>query len=282
MWFTNYLSNKIGKITTSGTITEYTLASGAPLNITTGPEGDLWFTNWEANHVGKITTSGSVTEYKLPAGSSVGGIVSGPDNNLWFTFSGSSRIGMITPSGTITKPTEALAPVPAKVSCAPTMNAGCRALKFQYATETTAKGENQSEWGTYNGRLTKVLMEAYNPVSKKMEEPAVAEYSYDKMGRLRAEWDPRISPALKTTYGYDEEGHVTALDPPGQEPWAFTYGAAANDSGTGRLLKARRASAATELWKGEIVKNTEAPKSQDHPIWACVWPCPTANGRAPP
>jgi streptogramin lyase len=167
LWFTNYLSNKIGKITTAGTITEYTLPNEGPFNITTGPEGDLWFTNPYVNHVGKITTSGSVTEYKLPAGSSVGGLATGPDSNLWFALAGSSTIGMMTPSGTITEPTEALAPVPAKVSCAPTMNAGCRALKFQYASATTAKGENQSEWGTYNGRLTRILLEAYNRSVKK-------------------------------------------------------------------------------------------------------------------
>ena len=68
-----------------------------------------------------------------------------------------------------------------------------------------------------------------------MKETAVAEYAYDKYGRLRAEWDPRISPNLKTTYSYDEEGHVTAMTPPGQEPWTFTYGAIAGDAGTGRL-----------------------------------------------
>jgi streptogramin lyase len=58
---------------------------------------------------------------------------------------------------------------------------------------------------------------------------------------------------------------VTALDPAGQEPWAFTYGTAANDSGTGRLIKALRAPATTELWKGELVKNTEAPKITGSP-----------------
>ncbi len=157
-------------------------------------------------------------------------------------------------------PHEELAPHPG-VSCSP-MKAGCRALKFKYATETTASGENKSEWGTYKDRLEKIYLEAYNPASKEMvKRPgiAVAEYSYDKQGRLRAEWDPRISPALKTMYGYDAEGHVTALTPPGQESWAFTYGAIAGDSGTGRLIKVTQASTSAGLWKGESEADTEVP-----------------------
>ena len=39
----------------------------------------------------------------------------------------------------------------------------------------------------------KVSYEGYNPATKKMTETPipVAEYAYDKKGRLRAEWDPR-------------------------------------------------------------------------------------------
>jgi YD repeat-containing protein len=157
-------------------------------------------------------------------------------------------------------PHEELAPHPG-VSCAP-MKAGCRALKFKYATETTASGENESEWGAYKDRLEKIYLEAYNPASKEMvKEPgvAVAEYAYDKQGRLRAEWDPRVSPALKTTYGYDAEGHVTALTPPGQESWAFTYAAIPGDSGTGRLIRVTQAPGSAGLWKGEAVADTEVP-----------------------
>jgi streptogramin lyase len=161
----------------------------------------------------------------------------------------------------ITRPTEALAAHPS-VSCSPKMEPGCRSLRFTYATTTTAKGENASEWGEYEGRLTKVSYEGYNPATKKMTEPAVpvAEYSYDKSGRLRAEWDPRISPALKTEYGYDTEGHVTALTPAGQESWVFTYAAIAEDAGTGRLLKAARAPVSAGLWNGKAPVNTGAPK----------------------
>ncbi len=154
----------------------------------------------------------------------------------------------------ITRPTEELAPHPA-VSCAPKMQPGCRGLKFTYAEHTKPEiGEGPSEWGEYEGRLIKVSYEGYNPGTKGMTATPipVAQYAYDKLGRLRAEWDPRISPVLQTEYGYDAEGHVTALDPPGQEPWLFTYGSATGDAGTGRLVKATRAPASTELWSGKV------------------------------
>jgi hypothetical protein len=150
----------------------------------------------------------------------------------------------------LTRPHEALAPAPVGVTCSPKLkepkelSKGCRALTFVYAEKTKEKiGETEGEWGEYKGRLRKVIFTAYNPAAgaDKMEEKPVAEYAYDKKGRLRAEWDPRISPALERTYGYDTEGHVTALTAPGQQPWAFTYGTLAGDASTGRLLKVTRA-----------------------------------------
>jgi hypothetical protein len=164
----------------------------------------------------------------------------------------------------VTRPSEERGATPAKVSCAPKMEPGCRALKFTYATKTKSGiGEGPSEWGEYEGRLVKVSYEGYSPATKKMTETPipVAEYVYDKQGRLRAEWDPRLSPhELKTTYGYDTEGHLTALDPPGQEPWMFTYGTIAGDAGTGRLFKVTQAAASAGLWGGTLPSESEAPK----------------------
>lgn len=174
----------------------------------------------------------------------------------------------------VTEPIEELGPVPAGVTCGKNpaevaqaelstrlaeLKAGCRALSFTYAEKTTATGEGASEWGEYNGRLMKVSFTGYNTTTKKMETIAVAQYAYDKQGRLRAEWNPRISPNLKTTYGYDTEGHVTALSPPGQQPWLLHYGAIAGDASTGRLLSTTRSGAANGLWNGEALKNTAAP-----------------------
>lgn len=258
--------SQIGEITTSGTVTEYTIPSSFhPYHIAEGPDKNLWVTDSEPEgKIGKLTAAGAFTEYHRYSPPS--SIVTGPDGNLWFTEWGTSSVGTITTNATVTEPTVILASAPGGVSCSPELKQGCRALKFTYANGTSASGEGQSEWGKYRGRLEKVLADVYNPTSKKMQETAVSEYSYDKLGRLRAQWDPRISPALKTTYGYDEEGHVTALNPPGQEPWAFTYGTSAGDSGAGRLLKVMRSPASEAIWGGTSVKNTETPTISGAPV----------------
>ena len=106
LWYTDHLTNKIGKITTSGTITEYALPAGSdPFGISAGPakENALWYTDYLTNKIGKITTSGTITEYSLPTGSQPLYITVGPDGNLWYTNQTSSKIGKITTSGTITE-----------------------------------------------------------------------------------------------------------------------------------------------------------------------------------
>jgi YD repeat-containing protein len=267
IWYTKYsfAAPKVVRMSTSGTVSgEYALSSGAtPRRIIVGPDKNLWVAD-ENNKVDKITTGGVLREFPTAA-QHPWSVASGPDGNVWYAEE-KNKIGVMPTSGVIVRPLEALAPKPAGVSCEPELHAGCRALKFKYASETTATGEGASGWGQFRSRLSQVLISAYNPVSKVMQETVVAEYSYDKLGRLRAEWDPRISPALKTKYGYDQEGHVTALTPPGQESWTFTYGAVANDKGTGRLLKVSRAPASEGLWEGALPANTEAPAITGSPV----------------
>jgi DNA-binding beta-propeller fold protein YncE len=167
------------------------------------------------------------------------------------------------------EPTEALSPVPSGVSCGTKpeeLKRGCRALTFNYAESTTATGESESEWGDYKGNLTRVYYHAWDPSKAAMSEPVVAQYLYDSRGRLRAEWDPRISPALKTTYGYDSEGHLTSIEPPGQEPWLFSYGTIEGDRNVGRLLAVTRPAAATSLGNGK------APVVTTHPSLSTTEP----------
>jgi YD repeat-containing protein len=159
----------------------------------------------------------------------------------------------------IVEPTLEVSPHPNATCAVKKLERGCRALEFNYAESTTATGENQSEWGDYKGHLTRVYFIAYDPATKAMRETAVAQYAYDKQGRLRAEWDPRISPALKKIYGYDAEGHVTALTPPGQQTMAFAYGQLAGDEHSGRLLKVTRSPASATLWGGSAPLSTAAP-----------------------
>jgi virginiamycin B lyase len=88
LWFTENSAKKIGKITPSGTITEYTIPPDGgnifPESIAVGPDGALWFTT--GSELGRITTSGSLTT--LPAEASLLGmyaIVTGPDGNLYYS-----------------------------------------------------------------------------------------------------------------------------------------------------------------------------------------------------
>jgi Domain of unknown function (DUF6531) len=208
------------------------------------PEGDTGLALSE-RVVGKtseflLSDGGAVTTFALPSGSSGGvwlpSISEGPGGTNAATFAYRLANGVI-------EPTEELAPVPVGVSCSPTLNKGCRALSFQYTEETKVPGEGPSEWGEFTGHLAKVTYTAWNPAAKEMTAKVVAQYAYDKQGRLRAVWNPQIEPDLKTVYGYDAEGHVTALAPPGEQPYLLEYGTSATDAVTGRLLAVNRPAA---------------------------------------
>ena len=83
LWFTENLA--IGRITTSGAITEYPLPGGFYSDITAGPDSALWFTemNGDTGKIGRITTAGGLTEYTLPSIVPTS-ITVGPDGALWF------------------------------------------------------------------------------------------------------------------------------------------------------------------------------------------------------
>jgi RHS repeat-associated protein len=201
------------------------------------------------------TATGTVTKFTLPSGGMgstwVPSTLEGPGATNIETYS------FKTVSG-ITEPTEVLGPVPAGVSCSSGLVKGCRALGFVYDTKTTAKGDGASEWGEYEGRLKEVTFTAWEPVSAKMQTTSVADYVYDKEGKLRGEWDPQITPTLETTYGYDAAGHVTAITPPGQQPWLLVYGSAPTDPRP-RLLSATRPSPSTAAGSGVAPVNTAIP-----------------------
>jgi RHS repeat-associated protein len=199
--------------------------------------------------------SGQVTKFALPSGGTgntwVPSMLEGPNATNIVTYKYQTVNG-------ITEPTEMLGPVPAGVSCTSELVKGCRALGFVYSTKTTATGNNSSEWGEYSGRLKEVTFTAWEPTSGKMKTTAVAEYVYDKEGRLRGEWNPSISPALETTYGYDAAGHVTAITPPGQQSWLFNYGTTKGDP-RARIVSVARPGASTAAGNGSLPANTGLP-----------------------
>src|SRR5579883_2062594 len=97
-------AGRIGRITPTGSITEFTLPkpSSQPHSIVAGPDDNLWFTENGENQIGRITPTGTITEFptRIP-NSYPDGITGGPDGNLWSTGLAYS-VGRITPTGIVT------------------------------------------------------------------------------------------------------------------------------------------------------------------------------------
>lgn len=91
MWFTedglSPASSRVGRITTSGTVTEFDLPTknASPYNIVAGTDGALWFTERRADRIGRITTQGAVTEFRIGGPGYPESIVQEPDHTVWFT-----------------------------------------------------------------------------------------------------------------------------------------------------------------------------------------------------
>ena len=103
VWFTDQGTNAIGRITTGGSVSEFTISTpnSMPQDITPGPDGNLWFTETTGNKIGRITTGGTITEFTIPtANSGASGIVK-KGNALWFTEPSAHKIGRITVGGVI-------------------------------------------------------------------------------------------------------------------------------------------------------------------------------------
>jgi RHS repeat-associated protein len=151
-----------------------------------------------------------------------------------------------------------VAPSPAGVPCesqeqATVSSGGCRSLIFSYAPATT--------WGapaSDGERLSKITYYAPGNGGSPSE---VAKYEYNAEGRLVAEWDPRISPALKETYSYNPDGTLKTLTPPGQEPWTFEYATVDEEEGPGRLVAAKRPSLLASPTTAQTTLAYEVPVS---------------------
>ncbi len=104
LWFTMPAPNMIGRMTTAGVVTSYTIptTNSRPFALALGPDGAIWFTERSRNKIGRITVDGVITEYALPtANAEPTGIVAGPDGAMWFLESTVNRLGRITMAGQI-------------------------------------------------------------------------------------------------------------------------------------------------------------------------------------
>lgn len=104
LWFSeNGTLNGIGKITTSGVITDYAIptATCQPRGVCAGPDGNIWFAEYNADKVGFVTTSGSFTEYAVPNTGTIHpcDVSAGPDGNIWYIGAGTGTgyVGYLTP-----------------------------------------------------------------------------------------------------------------------------------------------------------------------------------------
>ena len=91
-------ANKIGRITTGGVITEFSIPTAGPNSwryITAGADGNLWFADLYGN-IGRITPAGAITVFSIPGGGGDPGMITlGPDGNLWFTENTGNKIGKV-------------------------------------------------------------------------------------------------------------------------------------------------------------------------------------------
>lgn len=111
-WFADNGTDSIGKITPSGTVTDYQLPDAPthlPVAIAAGPDGNVWFAATDfyghSPEVGKVTPDGAITEYSLPSCSGDSdSLALGSDGNLWTSAvcgGGYAMVG-VTTSGTVT------------------------------------------------------------------------------------------------------------------------------------------------------------------------------------
>jgi uncharacterized protein (TIGR03437 family) len=111
LWFAENQANKIGRITTSGSWSDYLVPSAnfngtwidGPGPITLGPDGACWFIERTANKIGRIDTSGRFLEFPAGNAGSSDAITPGPDGALWFTEASANRIARIDTSGNVTE-----------------------------------------------------------------------------------------------------------------------------------------------------------------------------------
>lgn len=195
------------------TLTYLEEASGTYIGIGDAADGSV-ITKESATQFTVKDPDGTTTRWVLSgSGWAVSEVVSAPaEGTTSFVRDGSGRV------------TTVIAPAPSGVTCTPgALVAGCRAITIDYASTTTATGTAEAEWGDFVGQIKTVDYTAYDPDLSGMRTVTVSGYLYDSTGHLRAAWDPRISPALKTRYSYNAAGRLATLTPPGLNGWTLAY-----------------------------------------------------------
>jgi streptogramin lyase len=108
VWFTERGANKLGRISSTGVLTEYVIptANSTPEQITASPDGFVWFTERTGKKIGRINQSGgSIKEFVVPGyGAYPTAITTRGDGTVWFASVESSsvaRLGKISSTGVV-------------------------------------------------------------------------------------------------------------------------------------------------------------------------------------
>lgn len=245
LWFADSGTNKIGKITTAGSVTEYAVGAGGgsePMGITNGPDGNLWFSfSNPKSRVAKVTTSGTFTQYELSKTMLSGReIAKGPDGNLWFTAT-EGRVGKITTSGTFT-PYE-VGGEPTGVTAGPdgnvwvTENSGKKIAKLTTSGTVTEYSLPFATlpWGITSGPDEKLWFGASGKVGKISTAGTITEYNLPVAGEVRGITEGPDGLLWFAHYGADRIGKITTGGtvteyslPPGSKPWDVAAGSDGN------------------------------------------------------
>jgi len=165
-----------------------------------------------------------------------------------------------------------IAPASAGVTCNAAnfkTELGCRSLAFTYQAATT--------WGAPAAdgeRLARITY--FGPASgTTMGQWDVAQYAYDVNGQMTQEWDPRISPNLKTNYAYTQKwGLLKTLTPPGEEPWTMEY-APATETVNGFQSPTRNRNSLLSVSRPSLVSSPSVAKT------TIAYEVPISGGAAP-
>jgi streptogramin lyase len=100
LWFCEYNSGKIGRMTTSLRLTGEFGSFGRPESIVVGPDKALWITdNTGSGGIGRVTTSGIASTFPLPINTYPNGISVGPHNALWYGSVFDNLVSYVTTGG---------------------------------------------------------------------------------------------------------------------------------------------------------------------------------------
>lgn len=105
LWFTDAGHNAIGRITASGSLTEYPIptSNSIPWDIALAADGGMWFTESNAAKIGRIDTTGKIYEFNVPTADARPTAIAAPPapsscnpSQVWFTEYNTGKIASIT------------------------------------------------------------------------------------------------------------------------------------------------------------------------------------------